>query len=183
MSKVQENGKVNMAARTSDERSASARAAGGGHPDDYDRGERLDGDGPEDLDGAGLEVLDRAACLGLLARGGVGRIAVNAGALPKILPVRFALDAEQLVMCVGIGSTLDRATLDTVVAFEADGFEPGAAGEWSVSVVGVARHLSDGADTARAEALPLPRWWLDRPPRFVTVSTEHMSGRRAPGWP
>jgi hypothetical protein len=37
---------------------------------------------PADADGAGLEVLDRPECLHLLARGGVGRIAINAGALP-----------------------------------------------------------------------------------------------------
>src|SRR5262249_52712998 len=63
-----------------------------------------------DVDGAGLQVLDRPVCLQLLARGGVGRIAINAGALPVILPVRYALDEECVVLCVGVGSTLDQAT-------------------------------------------------------------------------
>jgi nitroimidazol reductase NimA-like FMN-containing flavoprotein (pyridoxamine 5'-phosphate oxidase superfamily) len=129
-------------------------------------------------DGAGLEVLDRAGCLGVLATGGIGRVAVNAAALPLILPVRFALDDERVVFCVGQGSTLDQATRDAVVGFEADG--PDLDADWSVSLVGVARHLVAHGDIRRAEALRLPRWWLDRPPRFVSVSTEHLTGRRCP---
>ncbi len=134
-----------------------------------------------DLDGAGLHVLDRAECLRLLARVNIGRIAVNAAALPMILPVRYALDNEVVVLCVGVGSTLDQATRHAVVAFEVDGSD--LEGEWSVSVVGVARPVPDGDETTRAETLPLPRWWLGRPHRFVSVSTEHVTGRRAPGWP
>jgi hypothetical protein len=133
------------------------------------------------LDGAGLLVLDRFACLELLARGGVGRIAINAGALPMILPVRYALDGDTVVLCVGVGSTLDRATRHAVVAFEVDGSDLGA--EWSVSVVGVARPVPEGDESAHAETLPLPRWWLGRPHRFVSVSTDQMTGRRAPAWP
>jgi hypothetical protein len=136
-----------------------------------------------ELDGAGLEVLERAECLGLLARGGVGRIGVNIGALPRILPVRYVLDGERVVMCVGVGSTLDRATCDAVVAFEVDGSDPGSITDWSVSLVGVARHLPEGLESIRAEALPLARWWLDRPHRFVSLSTEHLSGRRTKCWP
>jgi hypothetical protein len=85
-----------------------------------------------DLDGAGLHVLDRSDCLRLLARGGIGRIAVTAGALP---------------------------------------------------MVGVARPVPEGCESDRAEILPLPRWWLGRPHRFISVSTDHMTGRRAPAWP
>jgi len=130
----------------------------------------------EITDGAGLEVLDREACLAALSAGGVGRIAVNAAALPLILPVRFALADEWVVLRVGQGSTLDVATRDSVVAFEADGSTPGH--DWSVSLVGVAHHLVDAGDIGRAEALPLPRWWGDQPQRFVAISTERVSGRR-----
>jgi hypothetical protein len=130
------------------------------------------------VDGAGLEVLDRAGCFRVLGEGGIGRIAINAAALPLILPVRFAIDDERVVFCVGQGSTLDQATRDAVVAFEADGSEVGR--DWSVSLVGIARHLLSDIDVLRAEALPLPRWWFDRPPRFVAVSTEHLTGRRMP---
>ena len=134
-----------------------------------------------DLDGAGLHVLARSDCLQLLARGGVGRIAVTAGALPMILPVRYTLDGNRVVLCVGVGSTLDQATHNAVVAFEVDGSDLG--GEWSVSIVGIAQPIPEGDASDRAEGLPLPRWWLGRPHRFVSVSTEHMTGRLAPAWP
>jgi uncharacterized protein len=134
-----------------------------------------------DLDGAGLHVLDRSDCLRLLGRGGIGRIAVTAGALPMILPVRYALDGDRVVLCVGVGSTLDQATHDAVVAFEVDGSDLG--GGWSVSIVGVARPIPEGDESNRAEILPLPRWWLGRAHRFIAVSTEHMTGRLAPAWP
>jgi len=156
-------------------------------------GESLDRSGPmllgadvrdlADPDGAGLVVLDRVECLRRLARGGVGRIAINVGALPRIELVRFAFDADRVVLCVGAGTTLERATRDAVVAFEAGGTEPDSDSEWSVSLVGVAHHLPDGADSARAEALQLPRSWLDRPHGFVSISTEHVSGRSTPASP
>jgi uncharacterized protein len=133
------------------------------------------------LDGAGLQVLDRSECLELLARGGVGRIAINAGARPMILPVRCALDDDSVVLCVGVGSTLDQTTRHAVVAFEVDGSDLG--GEGSVSVVGIAGPVPDGDESARAETLPLPRWWLGRPHRFVSIATEHVAGRRVPVWP
>src|SRR5262245_3605036 len=70
------------------------------------------------MDASGCVVLDRAQCLRYLAGGGLGRIAVNVGALPAILPVHFALDGEHVVFSIGAGTTLDRATRDAVVAFE-----------------------------------------------------------------
>src|SRR5262249_57548434 len=91
------------------------------------------------------------------------------GALPMVLPVRYALDGERVVVCVGVGSTLDQATRHAVVAFEVDGGD--AAGEWSVSLVGVASPVADGPETAHAEMLRLPHWWFARPPRFVSTST------------
>jgi uncharacterized protein len=134
-----------------------------------------------DTDGAGLRILDRSACLRLLAHCGIGRIAVTAGALPMILPVRYALDGDRVVLCVGVGSTLDQATRHAVVAFEVDGVD--GAGEWSVSIVGVAQPVPEGSESDQAESLALPRWWLGRPHRFVSVSTEHITGRRSPAWP
>jgi hypothetical protein len=128
------------------------------------------------VDGAGLLVLDREQCLELLAPGGLGRIAINVGALPAILPVRFGLESDRIVLSIVAGSTLDRATHDAVVAFEAD--ESNADGEWSVMVTGVARVLTQVADLKRAEALALPHW-SNGANRFVAISTDHISGRRS----
>lgn len=130
----------------------------------------------EGTDGAGLRILDRDQCLALLARGRRGRVAISVGALPAILPVEFGLVGEEVVLCLGVGSTLDKATRDVVVAFEADGSFPD--GEWSVTLVGVTRELTDPFELQRAEALTLPTW-SNNGHRFVAISTDHISGRRA----
>jgi nitroimidazol reductase NimA-like FMN-containing flavoprotein (pyridoxamine 5'-phosphate oxidase superfamily) len=128
------------------------------------------------LDSAGLEVLDKRQCLRLLAAADRGRIAINVRALPMILPVRFVLDGERVVFCTGPDAVLARATDDHVVAFQADGKGPDAT-EWSVSAVGMARHLVTPEDVARAATLRLRRWSTRGHPCFVTVSTDHISGR------
>lgn len=137
-------------------------------------------DNPGPLDSAGWRILDRDECLGLLMGGGLGRLAINVRALPAILPVHFVLHAAEVVFRVGVGSTLDRATRDEVVAFEADGIGPNAGGDWSVTLTGVASQLPNGSAPDWADALALPRWPTSRPHLLVVVSTDHMSGRRTP---
>ena len=132
-----------------------------------------------DLDRAGLLVLDRQACLDLLATTGRGRIALTVSALPAILPVRFVLDNDRIVVAASVGTTLDRGTDGNVVAFEADGIDDATQSEWSVGVVGVANHLTQAHDVERAATLPLPRWGAEEPGRFIALSTDQISGRRA----
>jgi len=130
------------------------------------------------VDGAGCLVLDREQCLAYLASGGLGRIAVNVGALPAILPIHFALNEEEIVFSIGAGTTLDRATRDAVVAFESDGHEAGTGGQWSVTVTGLARHVPDRPDGGQAFVTDLPVWDGAEARRFVVVSTDYVSGRR-----
>ena len=129
------------------------------------------------LDSAGLEVLDRAACLRLLATAGIGRIAVSVKAMPLILPVHYVLDGDAILVRTHQGSTLDVATRDAVVAFEADRLGTASDLVWSVLVTGQARHLEAGAgaDTRWRE---LPAWTPGRPDRIVAISTDHVSGRQ-----
>jgi nitroimidazol reductase NimA-like FMN-containing flavoprotein (pyridoxamine 5'-phosphate oxidase superfamily) len=135
-------------------------------------------------DAAGLEVLDRTTCLRLLSTTERGRIAINVGALPRILPVHFVVDVERVVVCVGAESAVAKATKDAVVAFEADGCaedEPdtGFGHEWSVSLIGVARHAMAPEELAYLESLGLRLWNEGSPHRFVTISAEHVAGRRS----
>ena len=120
-------------------------------------------------------MLSREECLALLADAEIGRIAISARALPLILPVRFAMDGERIVIATHSGTTLEAATRDTVVAFEADGAAGDAA--WSVHVNGVARHVTDQPSLERLTELRLPSWSSEQPLRFVTVSTDHIDGR------
>ena len=64
------------------------------------------------IDGAGLRVLTREECLALLATAEVGRIGVSTRALPRIFPVCFAMDDDQIVISTQHGTTLDASTRD-----------------------------------------------------------------------
>ena len=118
----------------------------------------------DDLDRGGYEVLDRGTCLGLLALGGIGRVGVSVDALPLVLPVHFALADGVVQFRTLIGSTLERATQQAVIAFETDGVDDQQR-HWSVAVTGVARHLPSGGS---------PGYGLLR----VAVGPDLISGRR-----
>jgi nitroimidazol reductase NimA-like FMN-containing flavoprotein (pyridoxamine 5'-phosphate oxidase superfamily) len=122
-------------------------------------------------------VLDRQQCLDYLSAGGLGRIAVNVGALPAILPVQFALDDEQVMFSVGADTVLHRATRDAVVAFESDGVEPDGRRQWSVTVTGIARHLAEDDYSGRSRVVA-PSWAHLESPTMIAISMEYMSGRR-----
>jgi nitroimidazol reductase NimA-like FMN-containing flavoprotein (pyridoxamine 5'-phosphate oxidase superfamily) len=122
-------------------------------------------------------VLDRRRCLEYLSAGGLGRVAVNIGALPAILPVQFTMDEERVVFSVGAGTVLHRATRDAVIAFEADGVDTDGRRQWSVTVTGIARHVT-GDDVPRRSPIVAVGWAHREAPTMVAVSTEYVSGRR-----
>ena len=126
----------------------------------------------------GLEVLDRDECLRLLATATLGRIGVQSGALPTVLPVNFVVDDNAIVIRTSPGSKLDAATRNAVVAFEADWIDALYHTGWSVTVTGVAREVVDPIELERVRSLPLAHWAPGPADRYVSISTELLSGRR-----
>jgi nitroimidazol reductase NimA-like FMN-containing flavoprotein (pyridoxamine 5'-phosphate oxidase superfamily) len=129
-----------------------------------------------EVDPNGLEVLGRSACLGLLGTLSVGRLALCIDALPVVLPVRFALDGEDLVVSALAGERIRAALDDSVVAFQADGPGTGSDGDiaWSVLVQGSSRVLDDGG----AGASP-PRVFGKRScDQLAAIRTDLVCGRR-----
>lgn len=131
-----------------------------------------------EVDRNGLEVLSRDACLRLLATATLGRVGVSSGALPSVLPVNFRFDGHQILIRTGVGTKLDAAVHNAVVAFEVDEIDPVAHTGWSVMVTGVARELTDAGELARAQVPPLARWAPGGEDRVIAISTELVSGRR-----
>lgn len=131
-----------------------------------------------EVDRNGLEVLDRAECLSLLASATLGRVGVTFGALPVILPVNFRLVDDHLVFRTSVGTKLDAATCETIVAFEVDAFEPFSHAGWSVLVTGFAAEVTDPAAQQRLHDANIPRWAPSEGERYVAISTEMISGRR-----
>jgi len=89
-----------------------------------------------DRDDPGLQVLTRQDCLALLGTVRVGRLVFTARALPAVRPVGFSLAPEGVLLQVAAGSGLARAVSGTVVAFEADEFDPELHRGWTVTVTG-----------------------------------------------
>lgn len=131
-----------------------------------------------EVDRNGLEVLDRDECLRLLATATLGRIGVTSRSLPTVLPVNFKLDGERILVRTGVGSKLDAATQNAVVAFEVDDFDPMHHSGWSVVVTGVTSEITDPAELARLRAAGLARWAPHGDGRVIAISTELVSGRR-----
>ncbi|HEX2699054.1 MAG TPA: pyridoxamine 5'-phosphate oxidase family protein [Acidimicrobiales bacterium] len=131
-------------------------------------------------DRSGLLVLTRAECLRLLATTTLGRVGITIGALPAITPVNFRLVDQSIVFRTGVGTRLEAATRDAVVAFEADRVDSLTGEGWSVTVTGTARQTDDPDELAALGRLHIPRWteWGDD--RFVVVSTDIITGRRSP---
>jgi nitroimidazol reductase NimA-like FMN-containing flavoprotein (pyridoxamine 5'-phosphate oxidase superfamily) len=111
------------------------------------------------VDARGPDVLTREQCLELLASVRLGRVALSESALPVVVPVRYELADEGVV--VG-PEQFDVRLGGAVVAFEVDDIDPESNEGWSVQVTGVAREVRD-ADPAR---------------KRLVISTDVVSGRR-----
>ena len=125
----------------------------------------------------GLEILPRDECLRLLATMTLGRVGVTSGALPAVLPVNFCVNDERVLIRTSVGTKLDAALRDCVVAFEVDDFNPVDHTGWSVMVTGIAHEL-DNAESEAIPHAPLARWAPDGEGHTIAISTEIVSGRR-----
>jgi nitroimidazol reductase NimA-like FMN-containing flavoprotein (pyridoxamine 5'-phosphate oxidase superfamily) len=125
----------------------------------------------------GLEILDESECLRLLGTVRVGRVAINRGAIPVVLPVTFALVGGDIMFFTGTGTKLNAALEGGPVAFEVDDIDVDAESGWSVLVVGRAVP-ADGWSRAQAEALGLYAWAAGERHHLVRIRREFVSGRR-----
>ena len=133
-----------------------------------------------ETDRSGLEILDRDECLQLLATATLGRVGVTIGALPVIVPMDFRLVGDRVVFRVGVGTKLDGAIHNVVVAFQADEVKAPGAGGWSVSVTGMAREVIEPHEVSQMLDAHIARWSQWGADRYIAIPTEMVSGRRIP---
>ena len=134
-----------------------------------------------DVDGTlvdeGLEILTKDECLRLAGTRPVGRVAVTVSALPAVFPVNFSIVEGDVYLRTSVGTKLDAATRNAVVAFQVDDFDSFAHTGWSVLVVGTAEVISS-ADIVRLEPLRVRPWVSGARHHVVRVAGELISGRR-----
>jgi uncharacterized protein len=86
-----------------------------------------------------LEDLDDRECLRLLTTARHGWLGFTDGALPAMVPVPFALQANSLVIPARQGNWVVDAVRGSVVAFAVDSYDVDQRTGWGVTVVGPSR--------------------------------------------
>ncbi len=125
-----------------------------------------------------LWELNEEECRELLGTAVIGRLAFTEGALPAVQPVHFALLGSHIVIPTRPGSKVAAATANTVVAFEADDFDPQTRTGWSVTAVGPSRLLTDQREMAELDDLGLRPWAPTADRCYIAVRTSIWHGRR-----
>ncbi|GCE02516.1 pyridoxamine 5'-phosphate oxidase family protein [Embleya hyalina] len=133
--------------------------------------------------------LDRRETLELMAGAQVGRVVVSEGALPAVHLVVFVFDGESVVFRTPADSTLAKAAVDAVVAFQADHIDPTTLAGWTGTITGHASrihapaaprptHLAAEADHGQDQA------WFSITSEFVTGRlVRRAAGSRPPTAP
>ena len=116
--------------------------------------------GSEGLDSHGLGVLGETTCLHLLAHERVGRLGLNVGRLPVILPVNYVLAGRSIVFRSERGDKLRAAQNGAWACLEVDQFDRFEHSGWSVLATGrmVFRVLAEGGGQ-NAEPWPENAGW------------------------
>ena len=129
-----------------------------------------------------VTTLTGAESMALLRGVSLGRVGFTSKALPMIWPVRHVVDGADggIVIRSHEGATIvpaSRAAQGVVVAYQADDFDVAGRLGWSVVVTGLARLVTDAAETGRYRLL-LPSWADGQPDCFVRIGPELVTGFR-----
>lgn len=126
---------------------------------------------------AGVNELAHRECLRLLDTVAFGRLVYTAHALPAVRLVRFAVRESTVVVRV-LDSDVAKAVRDAVVAFQADEIFAEFGDGWSVTVVGHATAVKDGAELAKLAGLRPWPWGIQQDGAYVRIAVEVVSGVR-----
>ena len=126
----------------------------------------------------GLELLSQAECVQLLRTKTVGRVGLSASSLPFVLPVRYVVDDDRILMRTGEATRMAAATSDAVVAFEVDEFDVDMDAGWSVMVQGFAREVLGGVRVSPDAEEILSSWVGPMPARCFSIPMEIVIGQR-----
>lgn len=127
----------------------------------------------------GIEMLDREACLVLLDADETGRLAIVDGTQPKIFPVNYVLDGEDIVFRTAPGTKLNQGPRSPA-SFEIDEFDRANRSGWSVVVSGRLEEVThyDAERFARTSTLPVDSWASGKKDHLMRLVPSSITGRR-----
>jgi uncharacterized protein len=134
------------------------------------------------IDQRGSEILAAPECMRLAAlaakQGRIGRLAINDGQTPLVVPLNFTIHDRQVLVRVGPGS-LSEMVPGSLVSFEVDCFGPEGDEAWSVLIRGLASRLDPDSLPPKAGYLPQP---LVPTPgdTLLLIRPDVITGRRFP---
>lgn len=128
---------------------------------------------------SGIEIIDRDECVRLLAADEIGRLAINVGHAPTILPVNYRMDGDCVVFRSDPGTKLD-AGPRAPVSFEIDQFDREHHTGWSVVVAGRLEEVTsyDAETYDRVHDLPVEPWAGGEKAHWVRIVPTRITGRR-----
>ena len=128
---------------------------------------------------SGIELIDRDECVRLLHGDVIGRLAVNDGHAPTILPVNYRMDGDCVVFRSDAGMKLD-AGARAPVSFEIDQFDREHHGGWSVVVSGHLEEVDayDSETLERVRALGVTSWAAGERSHWMRLVPSRITGRR-----
>ncbi len=130
-----------------------------------------------------IEELGHDECLTRMATQRLGRLGVVVDGVPVVLPMRFAIDGDTVVLQTNKGAKVFHAPLNAV-SFEVDHVDWAKGVGWSVLIQGIGEDISSSIDerSEALRALTVHSWapppadrWLKIIPRKVTGRIIHAS--------
>lgn len=122
--------------------------------------------------------IDADTCTALLRENHFGRVAVDDGDGPVVLPVNYVLDRGGVVFRSDEGTKVDAALRGSPACFEIDAMDERTRTGWSVVVRGTIREVTDPDDLVRLRRLPLEPFAGGDKPRYLRMQVSDISGRR-----
>lgn len=122
-----------------------------------------------------MTEIEEDTCWGYLASQEVGRLATAKDGKPEIFPINYCVDGQSIVFRTAGGSKLQELTENGHVAFEVDGWT--VDGGWSILIKGVAEEITNAAELALADKMPLKPWVPTVKRHYVRVTPDQLSGR------
>lgn len=127
---------------------------------------------------SGMQILTDEECWELIAGQQFGRLAVAPGGRPDIFPVNHLVVDGSILFRTAEGSKLTSVVVNSVVAFEVDGYDADRNEAWSVVATGTASVVTNDDEAVQLEQLPLFPWNTAPKYTFVSIDATHLTGRR-----
>jgi uncharacterized protein len=131
----------------------------------------------EEEDLVWVDDLEPEICWRLVDRRPAGRIGFVTEGEPVVLPVNHAVDGRSIVIRTGETAMLEALGGGASAAFEVDETDAFSETGWSVLIRGFASEITDQAERADAERLPLHPWAPGRRDRWIRIVPSSVTGR------